>query len=118
MNWYIGVLKNYVGFSGRARRQEYWMFILISGIIGAIINLIQMLVGMQIPWLTIIYTIATLLPNLAVTARRLHDTERSGWWMLICLVPFGVIAMIVFLCKAGTSGTNRFGNDPKYSVNN
>ncbi|WP_194207018.1 DUF805 domain-containing protein [Superficieibacter sp. 1612_C1] len=117
MNWYIGVLKNYVGFFGRARRQEFWMFALINAIISAVLNVVQMILGMEIPWLTIIYVLATLLPALAVSVRRLHDTDRSGFWLFISLIPLiGAIVLIVFYCKEGTSGTNRFGNDPKYSI--
>ncbi len=118
MNWYIGVLKNYVGFSGRARRQEFWMFALISGIISIILNVIQIMIGMEIMWLSFIYSLAILLPNIAVTVRRLHDTDRSGFWAFLMLLPFiGWIILFVFACQNGTSGTNRFGNDPKYSVN-
>lgn len=117
MNWYIGVLKNYVGFSGRARRQEYWMFILINGIISTVLSVIQTMMGMETPWISFIYLLATLLPNLAVSIRRLHDTDRSGFWILLNLIPvIGWIVLIVFYCKEGTSGTNRFGNDPKYSI--
>ncbi|POP44008.1 DUF805 domain-containing protein [Superficieibacter electus] len=118
MNWYISVLKNYVGFSGRARRQEFWMFALISGIISTILNVIQIMMGMEIMWLSFIYSLAILLPNIAVTVRRLHDTDRSGFWALLMLLPvIGWIILFVFTCQNGTSGTNRFGNDPKYSVN-
>lgn len=81
MQWYLQVLKNYVEFSGRARRKEYWMFILISVIISAILNVIQYVIGMEIPALSLIYSLAVLLPSIAVGVRRLHDTERSGHWM-------------------------------------
>ncbi|MDU2940862.1 MAG: DUF805 domain-containing protein [Enterobacteriaceae bacterium] len=117
MNWYIGVLKNYVGFSGRARRQEFWMFVLINSIITAVLNVIQIMMGMEIAWITILYALVTLLPYLAVTVRRLHDTDRSGFWIFLGLIPIiGWIVLFVFYCKVGTSGTNRFGNDPKYSM--
>lgn len=117
MNWYIGVLKNYVGFSGRARRQEFWMFILINSIVSAVLNVIQTMMGMEIPWISVIYIIVTLLPNLAVSVRRLHDTNRSGFWVLLNFLPvIGWIILIIFYCKEGVSGTNRFGNDPKYDL--
>lgn len=114
MNWYLSVLKNYTGFSGRARRKEYWMFILINMIISAILNVIQAVIGMETPYITLIYSLGVLLPSIAVAIRRLHDTDRSGWWLLINLIPIiGAIVIIVFLCQNGTSGNNRFGNDPK-----
>lgn len=94
------------------------MFILINGIISTVISVIQTMMGMEIPWVSFIYLLATLLPNLAVSIRRLHDTDRSGFWVLLNLIPvIGWIVLIIFYCKEGTSGTNRFGNDPKYSVN-
>ncbi|HFK4480310.1 TPA: DUF805 domain-containing protein [Citrobacter sedlakii] len=114
MDWYIGVLKNYALFSGRARRKEYWMFVLINMIISAILNVIQAVIGMETPYITIIYSLAVLLPSIAVAVRRLHDTERSGWWLLISLIPIvGAIVLIVFMCQNGTAGNNRFGADPK-----
>ena len=96
MDWYLKVLKNYVGFRGRARRKEYWMFILVNII------------------LTTIYGILVFLPWWAVQFRRLHDTDRSAWWALLFLIPFiGWLIIIVFNCQAGTPGENRFGPDPK-----
>lgn len=93
------------------------MFILINGIISTVLSVIQTMMGMETPWISFIYLLATLLPNLAVSIRRLHDTDRSGFWILLNLIPvIGWIVLIVFYCKQGTSGTNRFGNDPKYSI--
>lgn len=80
MQWYLSVLKNYVGFSGRARRKEYWMFTLINAIVGAIINVIQLILGLELPYLSMLYLLATFLPVLALAIRRLHDTDRSGAW--------------------------------------
>ena len=74
MQWYLSVLKNYVGFSGRARRKEYWMFTLINAIVGAIINVIQLILGLELPYLSMLYLLATFLPVLALAIRRLHDT--------------------------------------------
>ncbi len=76
MQWYLSVLKNYVGFSGRARRKEYWMFTLINAIVGAIINVIQLILGLELPYLSMLYLLATFLPVLALAIRRLHDTDR------------------------------------------
>ena len=95
MDWYLNVLKNYFGFGGRARRKEYWMFILISVIISAILNVIQSVIGMEIPALSLIYSLAVLLPSIAVGVRRLHDGNRSGWWLLVALVPVVVIFYLI-----------------------
>ncbi|EGT3574040.1 DUF805 domain-containing protein [Citrobacter amalonaticus] len=114
MNWYLSVIKNYTGFSGRARRKEYWMFVLINMIICAVLNVIQSVIGMETPYISIIYSLGVLLPSIAVAIRRLHDTDRSGWWLLLSLIPvIGTIVIIVFLCQNGTAGNNRFGADPK-----
>lgn len=118
MQWYLSVLKNYVGFSGRARRKEYWMFILINAIVGAIINVIQLILGLELPYLSMLYLLATFLPVLALAIRRLHDTDRSGAWALLFFVPFiGWLVLLVFFCTEGTSGSNRYGNDPKFGSN-
>ena len=98
MQWYLSVLKNYVGFSGRARRKEYWMFTLINAIVGAIINVIQLILGLELPYLSMLYLLATFLPVLALAIRRLHDTDRSGAWALLFFVPFiGWLVLLVFL---------------------
>ena len=118
MQWYLSVLKNYVGFSGRARRKEYWMFTLINAIVGAIINVIQLILGLEHPYLSMLYLLATFLPVLALAIRRLHDTDRSGAWALLFIVPFiGWLVLLVFFCTEGTSGSNRYGNDPKFGSN-
>ncbi|MDE5205353.1 DUF805 domain-containing protein [Citrobacter sp. ANG330] len=114
MNWYLSVIKNYTGFSGRARRKEYWMFVLINMIICAVLNVIQSVIGMETPYISIIYSLGVLLPSIAVAIRRLHDTDRSGWWVLLSLIPIiGTVVIIIFLCQNGTAGANRFGADPK-----
>ncbi|HDD9786725.1 TPA: DUF805 domain-containing protein [Escherichia coli] len=118
MQWYLSVLKNYVGFSGRARRKEYWMFTLINAIVGAIINVIQLILGLELPYLSMLYLLATFLPVLALAIRRLHDTDRSGAWALLFFVPFICwLVLLVFFCTEGTSGSNRYGNDPKFGSN-
>lgn len=91
-------IKNYVGFSGRARRKEYWMFTLINAIVGAIINVIQLILGLELPYLSMLYLLATFLPVLALAIRRLHDTDRSGARALLFFVPFiGWLVLLVFL---------------------
>ncbi|WP_149095485.1 DUF805 domain-containing protein [Paenibacillus terrae] len=113
MQWYLKVLQNYVGFQGRARRTEYWMFALFNAIAAFIIGLIDGLVGLT-PILTYLYSLAVLLPSLAVIARRLHDTGRTGWWILINLIPLvGTIILIVFLCQDSQPAENKYGKNPK-----
>ncbi|CAM5414650.1 DUF805 domain-containing protein [Streptomyces fimicarius] len=112
MNWYLDVLKNYAGFSGRARRKEYWMFVLFNFIIGVVLSVIGTAIDTQIPYY--LYLLAVLVPSLAVLVRRLHDTGRSGWWFFIAFVPLvGFIILIVFLASEGKPETNQHGANPK-----
>ncbi|WP_328946547.1 DUF805 domain-containing protein [Streptomyces sp. NBC_00250] len=112
MNWYLEVLKKYVVFTGRARRKEFWMFELINLIISIVLAVVDMSLDMQL--LGTIYALAVFLPSLAVTVRRLHDTGRSGWWILIALVPLiGFIVLIVFAATEGEQHENAHGPNPK-----
>ncbi len=113
MNWYLAVLKNYVGFSGRARRKEYWMFTLFNLIAMLVIGVLDGLLGTA-GIIGGLYTLAVLLPSIAVTVRRLHDTGRSGWWALIVLVPLiGAIVLLVFMVLDSETRQNRHGDCPK-----
>ena len=97
--------KNYVGFEGRAQRVEYWYFTLINLIAGLILSYVS-------PTLQAVYALAVFLPALAV--RRLHDTERSGWWLLLIFLPLiGAIVLIIFLVQDSTPGDNAYGPNPK-----
>jgi uncharacterized membrane protein YhaH (DUF805 family) len=129
MKYYIHVLKNYVNFQGRARRAEYWQFTLINMLIflplyGVIIFMVYDSMtsgsGEMSPLVTILggilglYALATFLPGLAVLVRRLHDVNKSGWFILIQLIPLaGPIILLVKLCTEGDKGTNQYGSDPK-----
>jgi uncharacterized membrane protein YhaH (DUF805 family) len=137
MTWYLAVLKNYAAFRGRARRREYWMFVLVNAIIGLALAVTGKLtkmpdgptfgIGMSRnglgvfgfgvfsnPILFQAYALATFLPFLAVEVRRLHDTGRSGWWWLFGLVPvLGQIVLVVFCATNGVTGDNKYGADPK-----
>ena len=119
MNWYLHVLKNYATFSGRARRKEYWMFFLISALISIVLTLLDILLGTysmeyEAGLFSGLYSLLILIPSIAVVVRRLHDTDRSGWWILISLIPLiGVIVLFVFICLDSQPGTNRFGANPK-----
>ena len=104
--WYLGVLKKYAVFSGRARRKEYWMFTLFNILIAFLLGILETIIGAG-DILSNLYSLAVLIPGIAVGVRRLHDTDRSGWWLLLPIVN------IVFLALEGQSGTNRFGSDPK-----
>ena len=110
-------LSNYASFSGRAPRSEYWWFTLFYVLVLVGTTLIfSLLFGPESAITNIVYLIAALallLPSLGVTVRRLHDTDRRGWWVLISLVPFvGALIMLYFLVSKGTDGPNRFGDDP------
>ena len=112
MNWYLGVLKKYAEFSGRARRKEFWMYTLFNVIIMVVLTVIDGFIG--IPILSGIYALGVLLPGIAVSARRMHDIGKSGWWLLIGLVPFlGAIVLIIFFVMDSNPGDNRFGPNPK-----
>lgn len=102
----------YVTFSGRARRSEFWWFTLFTVILYIIAGIIDRAIGNSV--LTIIVGLGLLLPSLAVTARRLHDTGRSGWWILIGLIPLiGAIVLLVFECQDSQPGANSYGSSPK-----
>lgn len=126
MNWYLEVIKNnYANFSGRARRKEYWMFTLVNTIIITILYAIMFSsvdmntgemggLGSIVGIILGIYSLAIIVPSLAVTIRRFHDQDKSGWMFLLAFIPFvGGLIVFVFMCLEGTKGDNRFGADPK-----
>jgi uncharacterized membrane protein YhaH (DUF805 family) len=119
VNWYIAVLKKYAVFSGRASRTEFWMFTLVNIVIELVLSFIDSRTGMvyattSLGLLSGLYGLAVFLPGIAVTARRLHDTSRSGWWMLICFIPIlGGLVLLVFLVLDSTPDTNAWGPSPK-----
>lgn len=118
MNWYLDVLKKYAVFNGRARRQEYWMFVLFNIIISVVLSIVDGMLGMSVAegvgLLGALYGLAVLLPGIGVSIRRLHDTNRSGWWLLIAFVPLiGFVVLLVFMVLDSTPGENRFGSNPK-----
>lgn len=113
MNWYLGCWKKYAEFSGRARRQEFWMFVLFNFLASIAVGIVDGILGTT-GALGGLYSLAVLIPSLAVAARRLHDTDHSGWLQLIVLIPLiGWIILLVFLCGDSKPGENRFGPNPK-----
>lgn len=144
MNTYLNVLRQYARFEGRARRREYWTFVLVNALVGFGLTRLSgylspdieirgpsLNIGVVLYW---VFTVATALPTLAVTVRRLHDTDRNGWWLLgyvafllVCalsagtpvgflsglLFLFGVIVTVVSLAQSGVLGRNRWGDNPK-----
>jgi len=119
MNWYLDVLKKYAVFSGRARRKEYWYFYLFNTIIEVALMLVDYMIGWYsieggIGVLSAIYVLGIMIPGIAVSIRRLHDTGRSGWWLLIGLIPFiGAIVLLVFMVQDSKQGENEYGPNPK-----
>jgi uncharacterized membrane protein YhaH (DUF805 family) len=112
MEWYLSVLKKYAEFTGRARRSEFWYFVLFNFIIAIALNIVGYIISTMA--LSFIYGLAVLVPGIAVSVRRLHDTGRSGWWLLLSLIPVvGTIVLIVFCVEDSKPGENEYGPNPK-----
>lgn len=119
MNWYLEVLKKYAVFDGRARRKEYWFFILFNVLISMALGIIDRLTGNIDPAtglgvLSSLYPLGVMIPGIAVSVRRLHDTGRSGWWLLINFVPvLGAIVFFFFMVIDSNPERNEYGPSPK-----
>ncbi len=119
MIWYLIALKKYAVFSGRSSRMEYWYFVLFNALISIVLMVADVMIGTfdsetGFGLLNGIYTLAILIPSLAVSVRRLHDTDRSGWWLLIGFIPLiGTIVLIVFWAQDSQPGENQYGSNPK-----
>jgi uncharacterized membrane protein YhaH (DUF805 family) len=115
MNWYLKVFNQYFDFSGRARRKEYWMFILFNTLISWAFSILDF--AFTTYYFTIvsyIYSMLVLIPSLAVLVRRLHDMGKSGWYVLLLFLPIiGWIWLLVLLCMESESGPNEWGENPK-----
>ena len=120
MNWYLEVLKKYAVFNGRARRSEYWYFTLIN--LGVVVVLavldaiIRKVTGLGVGLLGMLYGLAVIVPSIGVAIRRLHDTNRSGWWVLLALVPLVGLVLIVFLAQDSEPNSNLYGPNPKLAL--
>ncbi|MBD8390022.1 DUF805 domain-containing protein [Dysgonomonas sp. BGC7] len=122
MEWFLKVVKeHYADFNGRARRKEYWMFVLFQYIIVLAVYIVAIILSLIASTLGAIFTgaaglamLALLVPSIAVGVRRLHDIGKSGWMLLVCLIPFiGSIWLLIMLCTEGQKGDNEYGPDPK-----
>jgi uncharacterized membrane protein YhaH (DUF805 family) len=118
VNWYLEVLKKYAVFSGRARRKEYWFFVLFNAIFAIAAMVLDNILGLAIedvgygPFY-ILYALATIVPGLAVSVRRLHDIGKSGWYILLAIIPcVGAIILLIFDLTPGDAGDNEYGPDP------
>jgi len=101
---------NYVNFAGRAIRSEYWYWVLFVVIASIVASIIDAVLGIRL--FNPIFGLAILLPSIAIGVRRLHDIDRSGWWLLLNFIPLiGAIVLIIWFCSRGTEGANRFGPD-------
>ena len=122
MNWYLDVLKQYAVFSGRVRRREYWMFVLFNGIVAMVALILDNILGitigeMKLGYIYILFLLAVLIPSIAITVRRLHDVGKSGWMILIGLIPVvGTLWLLVLLAMEGSPGQNQFGQNPNFSI--
>lgn len=118
MRWYIEGWKRYLDFSGRAQRAAYWYFVLFNVIISFVTNVLDAMLGTYSATgtgiLSVLYGLAVLIPSISVGARRLHDTGRSGWWLLIGLVPLiGWIILLIWVVQDGEPAPNAYGPNPK-----
>lgn len=133
MEWMLMPYKRYADFSGRSRRKEYWMFVLLFVIVYAVcfglmfsggyagmmdgsgqLGPLGILGGI----LLAVFVLGSLIPAIAVQVRRFHDQDKSGWFVLLNFIPYiGGLIVLVFMCLEGTKGPNRFGPDPKDPTN-
>lgn len=116
MNFFIDAIQKYADFSGRATRQQYWMFMLFYILIYIGLSVIDMTFSSSgIGTLSLLYTLGLLVPSIAILARRLHDTGKSGWWMLLALIPLvGAIIVLVFTIMDSEKESNQYGESTKY----
>ncbi|MFO1068249.1 MAG: DUF805 domain-containing protein [Geminicoccaceae bacterium] len=118
MRWYLKVFRDYRDFSGRSRRKEFWLFVLVNVIVGLILSLADVMAGFSDDFGDVgplggLYGLLAIIPYLAVLVRRLHDIGWSGWWALAMLVPLLNLFVLVLTVFNGQPGPNRFGPDPK-----
>lgn len=119
MNWYLEVLRKYAQFDGRSRRKEYWLFVLVNMVVSFLLTFIDRFTGTFDPdiglgLLSGIYALAVFIPAIAVACRRLHDTGRTAWWLLILVVPLiGWVVLVVFFVQDSQEEENQYGISSK-----
>ena len=120
LDWMTMALKRYSDFSGRSRRMEFWMFVVLNIIVNVIASVVDSILGMSgmvaglYGPLTLLAMLVLLIPGIAVSIRRLHDQDKSGWFVLLAFIPIlGGLVLLVFMFLEGTKGGNKFGPDPK-----
>ncbi len=114
MNYYVSVLKKYAVFSGRSRRAEYWYFALFNIIFSIALGIVSSVINDNENIISILYSLAILIPGLAVSVRRLHDIGKSGWMILLFLIPLiGAIWLLVLMCLDSNPAENKYGPNPK-----
>ncbi|SFQ66912.1 DUF805 domain-containing protein [Hymenobacter arizonensis] len=119
MQQYLQALRNYAVFTGRARRKEYWMFVLFNMLFAFAAAIADNIIGFSIGglgygYIYMLYTLAMIVPGISIGVRRLHDVGKSGWFMLILFIPLiGAIWLLVLACTEGTQGDSEYGPDPK-----
>lgn len=118
MKWFITAMKKAFNFSDRSRRKEYWMFVLVTFILTIVLSIIDGAVGLEVAEgvgiLSTLFSLLIIIPSLSVTVRRLHDIGKSGWWVLISLIPIiGIIVLLVFTVKDSEPASNVYGMNPK-----
>ena len=112
MKWFLKCMRQYADFKGRARRKEYWMFCLFNFLFGLVVGFVDAVLGTDV--LSGVYGLLVFVPGVAVCVRRLHDIGKSGWMMLLVLIPIvGAIWLLVLFCKDGEPGANQWGDNPK-----
>lgn len=122
MSWFLLALRKYATFEGRSRRSEYWYFVLFCLLIVGVLAMLDALLGTYslaggVGLLSGLFSLAMLVPTLAVSCRRLHDTGRSGWWLLIVCVPgMGAMVLVLFLARDSEHAVNEHGGNPKLSL--
>ncbi|MEZ5064070.1 MAG: DUF805 domain-containing protein [bacterium] len=122
MKWYIQAIRSFTNYAGRSRRREFWFFQLFNFLFLAVLFAADVFVGTydaesDFALFSGLYSVVSFLPGLAVSVRRLHDTNRRGWWVLLGLIPFlGPLVLLVFYADDSDEGMNRFGPNPKEMV--
>lgn len=111
------VFRKYAVFNGRAMRSEFWYWTLFTWVVSVVVSLVEPPTQSGFQFITLLFALGTLVPSIAVSVRRLHDLNRSGWWLLVFFIPLlGIVLLVVWFIGRGTVGGNRYGPDPLAGV--